>query len=26
HAIWHGFVLGGSVCHYLPIYMYVGQV
>uniref|UniRef100_UPI003D6F52EE PAQR family membrane homeostasis protein TrhA n=1 Tax=Enterobacter hormaechei TaxID=158836 RepID=UPI003D6F52EE len=26
HAIWHGFVLGGSVCHFLAIYLYVGQV
>ncbi|HHQ6074129.1 TPA: PAQR family membrane homeostasis protein TrhA, partial [Enterobacter hormaechei subsp. steigerwaltii] len=25
-AIWHGFVLGGSVCHFLAIYLYVGQV
>ncbi|WOA54445.1 PAQR family membrane homeostasis protein TrhA [Dickeya solani] len=24
HAIWHGFVLGGSVCHFLAIYLYVG--
>ncbi|MDH8085361.1 hemolysin III family protein, partial [Klebsiella pneumoniae] len=24
-AIWHGFVLGGSVCHCLAIYLYVGQ-
>lgn len=23
HAIWHLFVLGGSVCHYLAIFMYV---
>ena len=23
HAIWHLFVLGGSVCHYLSIYYYV---
>ncbi|HAV1930393.1 TPA: hemolysin III family protein, partial [Enterobacter hormaechei subsp. steigerwaltii] len=23
---WHGFVLGGSVCHFLAIYLYVGQV
>ncbi|HAT7678260.1 TPA: PAQR family membrane homeostasis protein TrhA, partial [Enterobacter hormaechei subsp. steigerwaltii] len=22
----HGFVLGGSVCHFLAIYLYVGQV
>ncbi|WP_313485539.1 PAQR family membrane homeostasis protein TrhA, partial [Atlantibacter hermannii] len=21
HAIWHGFVLGGSVCHFLAIYL-----
>ncbi|EAY8634674.1 hemolysin III family protein, partial [Salmonella enterica] len=21
----HGFVLGGSVCHFLAIYLYVGQ-
>lgn len=26
HAIWHGFVLGGSVCHFLAIYLYVGQM
>ncbi|MTH45237.1 PAQR family membrane homeostasis protein TrhA [Intestinirhabdus alba] len=25
HAIWHGFVLGGSVCHFLAIYLYVAQ-
>ncbi|MEW0838500.1 hemolysin III family protein, partial [Escherichia coli] len=25
HAIWHGFVLGGSVCHFLAIYLYIGQ-
>lgn len=24
HAIWHGFVLGGSVCHFLAIYLYIG--
>ncbi|MEH2920455.1 hemolysin III family protein [Samsonia erythrinae] len=23
HAIWHGFVLGGSVCHFLAIYLYL---
>lgn len=23
HAIWHGFVLGGSVCHFMAIYFYV---
>lgn len=23
HAIWHGFVLGGSVCHFFAIYLYV---
>lgn len=23
HAIWHGFVLGGSLCHFLAIYFYV---
>ncbi len=23
HAIWHGFVLGGSTCHFLAIYLYV---
>ncbi|EMR1456688.1 TPA: hemolysin III family protein, partial [Klebsiella pneumoniae] len=22
---WHGFVLGGSVCHFLAIYLYIGQ-
>ncbi|HBR5038121.1 hemolysin III family protein, partial [Klebsiella pneumoniae] len=21
----HGFVLGGSVCHFLAIYLYIGQ-
>lgn len=26
HAIWHGFVLGGSVCHFTAIYLYVGGV
>lgn len=26
HAIWHGFVLGGSVCHFLAIYLYIGTV
>ncbi len=26
HAIWHLFVLGGSVCHYLAIYLYVTPV
>ena len=26
HAIWHGFVLGGSVCHFRQCYPYVGQV
>ena len=26
HAIWHAFVLGGSACHFLAIYLYVGQV
>lgn len=26
HAIWHGFVLGGSICHFLAIYLYVGQI
>lgn len=26
HAIWHGFVLGGSLCHFLAIYLYVGQI
>ncbi len=25
HAIWHGFVLGAA-CHFLAIYLYVGQV
>ncbi|HAI06296.1 MAG TPA: hemolysin III family protein, partial [Pantoea sp.] len=24
HAIWHGFVLGGCVCHFCAIYFYVG--
>ncbi|AUX94636.1 PAQR family membrane homeostasis protein TrhA [Mixta gaviniae] len=23
HAIWHGFVLGGSICHFLAIYLYI---
>lgn len=23
HAIWHAFVLGGSICHFLAIYLYV---
>lgn len=23
HAIWHGFVLGGSACHFFAIYLYV---
>ena len=23
HAIWHGFVLAGCVCHFLAIYWYV---
>jgi hemolysin III len=23
HAIWHLFVMGGSVCHYLAIYLYI---
>ncbi len=23
HAIWHGFVLGGCVCHFFSIYLYV---
>ena len=23
HAIWHVFVLGGSICHFLSIYLYV---
>lgn len=23
HAIWHGFVPGGSACHFLAIYFYV---
>lgn len=26
HAIWHGFVLGGSVCHFLAIYLYIGTM
>ncbi|MGF1698399.1 hemolysin III family protein [Vibrio kyushuensis] len=26
HAIWHLFVLGGSVCHFLSIYLYVTPV
>ncbi len=23
HAIWHGFVLGGCICHFCAIYFYV---
>lgn len=23
HAIWHGFVLGGSICHFMAIYFYI---
>ncbi|MGL9774886.1 MAG: PAQR family membrane homeostasis protein TrhA [Sodalis sp. (in: enterobacteria)] len=23
HAIWHGFVLGGTVCHFLAVYLFV---
>ena len=23
HAIWHGFVLGGAICHFCAIYLYV---
>ena len=23
HAIWHVFVLAGSICHFLAIYLYV---
>ncbi|SPW31049.1 hemolysin [Edwardsiella tarda] len=23
HAIWHGFVLGGSACHFFAIYLYL---
>ncbi len=23
HAIWHGFVLGGSLCHFFAIYLYL---
>ncbi|HEX32568.1 MAG TPA: hemolysin III family protein, partial [Candidatus Acetothermia bacterium] len=26
HAIWHLFVLGGSICHYLAILLYVRPV
>ena len=26
HAIWHGFVLGGCLCHFLSVYLYIGQV
>jgi len=26
HAIWHGFVLTGSVCHFLAIYYYVEPI
>lgn len=24
HAIWHGFVLGGAICHFCAIYCYIG--
>lgn len=24
HAIWHGFVLGGAICHFCAIYFYIG--
>ena len=23
HAIWHLFVLGGAICHFLAVYLYV---
>ena len=23
HAVWHGFVLGGSVCHFLSVMLFV---
>lgn len=23
HAIWHGFVLGGSACHFFAVYLYI---
>jgi hemolysin III len=26
HAIWHGFVLAGSACHFFAIYLYVDPV
>ncbi|WP_428771924.1 PAQR family membrane homeostasis protein TrhA [Vibrio sp.] len=26
HAIWHGFVLAGSACHFLAIYLYIQPV
>lgn len=26
HAIWHGFVLAGSACHFLAIYLYITPV
>ncbi len=26
HAIWHGFVLAGSACHFFGIYLYVTPV
>lgn len=26
HAIWHGFVLAGCICHYLSIYYYVKPI
>ncbi|CAH0532269.1 hypothetical protein VST7929_00081 [Vibrio stylophorae] len=26
HAIWHGFVLGGTLCHFFAIYLYVVPV
>ncbi|MGL5106331.1 MAG: PAQR family membrane homeostasis protein TrhA, partial [Plesiomonas shigelloides] len=25
HAIWHLFVLGGAVCHFLAIYFYIAK-
>jgi hemolysin III len=23
HAVWHGFVIGGSVCHFLAVILHV---
>jgi hemolysin III len=26
HAVWHGFVLAGSACHYYAIFRYVAPI